>query len=69
MTKNEEKYMGKQAKWSVRVEAASDVVFTVNVKIVEVREKFGRVDLKVEPLAGTGQTWVGEKTVELMETK
>ena len=37
----------------------------VNVRVLDARSKFGRVDLLVSPVAGTGAEWVQSKNVTL----
>jgi hypothetical protein len=35
----------------------------VNVRITDVRSAFGRIDVKVTPIAGIGETWVNVNRV------
>ena len=56
------KYVGKSG--SVKVGTMQ-----VAVKIHDVRSMFGRIDLEVEPVAGSGSTWVEDKIVTLTKSK
>lgn len=40
---------------------------SVNVKILDVREAYGRVDFLVEPVAGSGQVWKAESNVKVQK--
>jgi hypothetical protein len=51
-------YVGKTCSWR----AALNV--TVQVRVVDVRRAFGRLDLLVEPIAGSGQLWIDQEKVE-----
>ena len=55
-------YVGKQAliPWTPRPGGF------LRVTIVDVREVFGRIDLKVEPFGGTGSSWVFADNVEIV---
>lgn len=57
-------YVGKQAMFIVPVRNEGDTVMRVKVKVLEKREKFGRTDLKIEPVAGDGTAWVQSKHLE-----
>lgn len=35
----------------------------IEVKSLDARESFGRLDILVEPVAGTGQAWVAESRI------
>ena len=35
----------------------------VQVKSLDAREVYGRLDILIEPIAGTGQTWVAESRI------
>jgi hypothetical protein len=39
--------------------------FDVAVRILDVRSYFGRVDVRVTPIAGHGDTWVDAKRIVL----
>lgn len=34
---------------------------TIAVKLLEARERFGRLDVKIEPVAGSGTAWVSDE--------
>lgn len=38
---------------------------SVSVKILDVRESYGRVDFLVSPVAGSGQVWKSESNVKV----
>jgi hypothetical protein len=41
--------------------------FTVAVRILDVRSSFGRIDVKVTPIVGSGDTWVNITRVVVKE--
>ena len=41
----------------------------VTVRITDVRQAFGRVDVKVTPVSGNGETWVSVNRVTVMGEK
>lgn len=58
-------YIGKRGVWSIDVRNQGSV--QVMVKIVDARENYGRVDLKIE--TDTGSTaWVSNRTVEVAKS-
>jgi hypothetical protein len=55
MTANElRNYIGKEGDWTVNAGAG----VTVRVKTKDARIMFGRVDVLVTPVTGTGEVWV-----------
>lgn len=56
--------VGKTAKFIVPVRDQSCKGFRVNVKIIGLRNSFGRQDVAIQPVAGDGQAWVSTESVE-----
>ena len=56
--------VGKTAKFIVPVRDHSSKGFRVDVKIMDLRNGFGRQDLQVQPVAGDGEAWVSKDSVE-----
>ena len=42
---------------------------TVNVKILDGREAYGRTDVLITPISGSGQTWVSAERVKVTGVK
>lgn len=53
-------YVGKRASLPFRQ-------MVVDVEIHDVRENFGRIDVLVSPLMGTGETWVQLDRLEVQD--
>jgi hypothetical protein len=54
------RYVGKQADWAPYGVRGT---CTVRITIKDARAMFGRIDLLVAPVAGTGITWIDKKFV------
>lgn len=58
-------YIGVKGNLPVGRNRAGGYDLTVRVIVRDVRLAFGRIDLLVEPLAGTGSKWVNQANIEL----
>ena len=56
--------IGKTGKFVVPLRTAAAVKFLVDVKIVGERNGFGRHDLEITPVSGSGKAFVSSKNVE-----
>lgn len=54
-------YLKRRAMWST---LNGDV--KVVVTVVDARHMFGRLELKVSPVGGSGETWANAKNVEIL---
>ncbi len=54
-------YVGRTGGWTIPTGDA----FKVRVRVVNAREIFGRVELRVSPLEGSGEAWTTVQNVEL----
>lgn len=61
--KQPENVVGKTGSFVVPVRSLAPVSFLVDVKIIGVRKKFGRLDYEITPVAGTGKAFVSSKSV------
>jgi hypothetical protein len=52
------KHVGKRALWSV-------ANVKVEVKTIDARISFGRIDVRITPVAGTGETWVDSQFLDI----
>jgi hypothetical protein len=55
------KSIGKNGTYQIR--SASGESLHVNVRIIDVRSAFGRIDYRIEPIQGTGQVWVSADSI------
>lgn len=59
------KYIDKVVVYSIH---SKDTQMDVNVRIIDMRDIFGRLDAKIEPVSGCGAIWVSiEKLIGLEE--
>lgn len=63
-TKNE--WIGKYAMFTIPIRGRNQTAFEVEVKILDVRQQYGREDYQVEPVAGRGKAWVQKKALRLL---
>lgn len=63
------KWVGKTVQWQVMPpdrrrdsEEAQDV--RIEATIIDVRQAYGRLDFRLQPVHGTGSAWVSSKYVE-----
>lgn len=60
--KNHTENIGKQA--AIRI---GDL--TVDVRIMNIRSAFGRIDYEVTPVAGTGSRWIDSNNVDSIDSE
>lgn len=55
--------VGKTMQWMLGTKVS------VNVRILDAREVFGRADLRITPVSGSGEQWVSAESCKQPETK
>lgn len=59
-------WLGKHAMFTIPIRGRNQTAFEVEVKILDVRQQYGREDYQVEPVAGRGKAWVQKKALRLI---
>lgn len=59
--------IGRRGLAALSASGGAEGVLRVAVTVRDVRERFGKLDLLVTPVAGVGEAWVSEGKVELAE--
>lgn len=58
------KYIGRSGTALLRSSSSSDAL-VVEVRVIDAKSAFGRIDLLVEPVAGSGKAWMAADNVTL----
>jgi hypothetical protein len=56
--------IGKTMSFQVPLRSEEPVAFLVLVKVLELRKKFGRTDVKITPVAGSGEAYVSANSLK-----
>lgn len=59
-------YIGREGRALLRASNRGDAL-RVDVRVLDAKTAFGRIDLLVEPLAGAGKAWMSADAVTLYE--
>lgn len=58
MLKEMMKFIGKEVSYNIHG-------LTVQVKVIDIRQAYGRIDYRITPINGKGNIWVSSSTLSL----
>jgi hypothetical protein len=61
--------IGRKGLATLRLDASPPVFLTIPVSVKDARRNFGRTDLLISPLGGSGEVWVHSERVQLEDGK